>query len=175
MIVLSVIMILLLSASMSTLAAIVLSSSAAVSVDLLRELRPQIKPKRQVFLMRILCVIFIACSFTFAVADISFIVNLMSFSWGVVAGSFIGPFLWGLYAKRITKAGAWAGMLSGIVVVGTMLTYYTITVGFESAKSMAPIFGVSAMAVSFIIVPLVSLFTKKFSEEHNTKVFQVTE
>lgn len=175
MIVLSVIMILLLSASMSTLSSIVLSSSAAVSVDLLREICPQIKPKKQVLIMRLLCVVFIIFSFTFAVADISFIVNLMSFSWGVIAGSFIGPFIWGLYSKKITKVGAWAGMLSGTVVVGTLLTYYTITAGFEAAKSMAPIFGVSAMAVSFIIVPLVSIFTKKFSEEHNTKVFQISE
>ncbi|MDD4566218.1 MAG: sodium:solute symporter [Eubacteriales bacterium] len=174
-IVLSVILLLLLSASMSTLSSIVLSSSSAVSVDMVREVRPQIKPKNQVILMRVLCLVFIALSYIFATANISFIVNLMSFSWGVVAGSFIGPFLWGLYSKKITKTGAWAGMLAGIVVVGTMLTYYTVTAGFEAAKSMAPVFGVSAMAVSFVIVPLVSLFTKKFSEEHNTKVFEIIE
>ena len=174
-VVLSIILLLLLSASMSTLSSIVLSSSSAVSVDLVKEIRPQIKPKNQVIMMRVLCLVFIACSYIFATANISFIVNLMSFSWGVVAGSFIGPFLWGLYSKRITKAGAWAGMLSGVVVVGGMLIFYTTTAGFDVAKSMAPIFGVSAMAVSFIVVPLVSAFTKKFSEEHNVKVFQITE
>ncbi|MEL7654576.1 MAG: sodium:solute symporter [Bacillota bacterium] len=174
-IVLSIILLLLLSASMSTLSSIVLSSSSAVSIDLVREVHPQIKPKSQVILMRVLCLVFIAFSFIFATANISFIVNLMSFSWGVVAGSFIGPFLWGLYSKNITKAGAWAGMLSGIVVVGSLIIYFTSTAGFDIAKSMSPIFGVSAMATSCIVVPVVSLFTKKFSDEHNTNVFRITE
>jgi len=171
MIILSIILLLLLSASMSTLSSIVLTSSSAVSIDLVKEVHPEIKPKSQVLLMRFLCLIFIALSFIFATANISFIVNLMSFSWGVVAGSFIGPFLWGLYSKNITKAGAWAGMLSGVLVVGGCIVYFTFTAGFDTAKSMAPIFGVSAMAVSVVVTPLVSAFTKKYSEEHNRKVF----
>ncbi|MDD4121781.1 MAG: sodium:solute symporter, partial [Eubacteriales bacterium] len=173
--VLSVILLLLLSASMSTLSSIVLSSSSAVSVDLVKEIHPDIKPKHQVMMLRVLCVVFIAFSYIFATANISFIVNLMSFSWGVVAGSFIGPYLWGLYSKNVTRAGAWAGMLSGIVVVGSMLIFYTATAGFDTAKSMAPVFGVSAMAVSLIAVPIVSLFTQQFSDEYKRKVFQVTE
>ena len=170
-VVLSIILLLLLSASMSTLSSIVLSSSSAVSIDFVKEVHPEIKPKSQVILMRLLCLLFIALSFIFATANISFIVNLMSFSWGVVAGSFIGPFLWGLYSKNITKAGAWTGMMSGLVVVGGCIIYFTSTAGFDAAKSMAPIFGVSAMAASVIVTPLVSAFTKKFSEEHNVKVF----
>jgi Na+/proline symporter len=174
-VILSLILLLLLSASMSTLSSIVLSSSSAVSIDLVKEINPQIKPKSQVVLMRLLCVLFIALSYIFATANISFIVNLMSFSWGVVAGSFIGPFLWGLYSKSITRAGAWAGMMSGIVVVGGCIVYFTSTAGFDIAKSMAPIFGVSAMAVSVIVTPLVSAFTKKYSEEHNSRVFRNSE
>jgi SSS family solute:Na+ symporter/sodium/proline symporter len=174
-VILSIILLLLLSASMSTLSSIVLSSSSAVSIDLVKEVRPEIKPKNQVILMRLLCLVFIAFSFIFATANISFIVNLMSFSWGVVAGSFIGPFLWGLYSKKVTQAGAWAGMLSGIVVVGGCILYFTATAGFAAAKSMSPIFGVSAMATSVIIVPIVSALTKKFSDEHNQKVFRNSE
>ncbi len=170
-VILSVIMLLLLSASMSTLSAIVLSSSSAVSIDLVQEVHPLIKEKHQIFLMRGLCVLFIALSFFFATMNISFIVNLMSFSWGVVAGSFIGPFIWGLYSKNITKVGAWGGILSGLVVVGGLLTYYCITVGFDVAKGMAPIFGVTAMGISFVVVPLLSAFTHKYSKEHLQKVF----
>ena len=124
-------------------------------------------------LMRLLCVLFIALSFIFATINISFIVNMMSFSWGIVAGSFIGPFLWGLYSKKVTKAGAWAGMLCGIVVVGGLIIFNSMTSGFDVAKSMAPVFGVTAMAASFIIVPIVSSFTRKFSEEHNESVFKI--
>lgn len=66
-------------------------------------------------------------------------------------------------------------MMSGIVVVGGCIIYFTSTVGFDVAKSMAPIFGVSAMATSVIVVPVVSAFTKKFGEEHNRNVFRNTD
>jgi SSS family solute:Na+ symporter/sodium/proline symporter len=170
-IVLGVILLLLLSASMSTLSSVVLSSSSAVSVDLISGVRPQIGAKTQLATMRLLCVLFIAASFVFATMNISFIVNLMSFSWGVVAGSFIGPFIWGLYGRWITKAGAWAGLLSGVCVVGFSLLYFTSAIGFDAAKALAPQMGISAMAASFAIVPLVSLFTKKFEAAHIDKVF----
>jgi SSS family solute:Na+ symporter/sodium/proline symporter len=170
-IVLGVIMLLLLSASMSTLSSVVLSSSSAVSIDLVREIRPEIKQNSQLFIMRALCLLFIALTFIFATMNISFIVNLMSFSWGIVAGSFIGPYIWGLYCKWITKAGAWAGLLSGLGVVGGMLIYNTSMIGFDAAKALAPIMGVSAMCVSMVVVPVVSLMTKKFDSAHTDHVF----
>ena len=165
-------MILLLSASMSTLEALVLSSSSAVAVDLLGTLRPGINEKKQMFIMRGFCVLFVALSYIFATMNISFIVNLMSFSWGVVAGCFIGPFLWGLYWKGVTKMGAWAGALSGLVTVTGLTVANTLQEGFAVAKSMAPQFGVTAMIVSLAAVPLVSLFTKKFSSEHIDRCFK---
>ena len=171
-IILGVIMLLLFSASMSTLSGVVLSSSSAISIDLVQEIKPDVNPKSQLLIMRTLCLIFIACSFVFATMNISFIVNLMSFSWGVVAGSFIGPYIWGLYCKWITKAGAWAGLLSGLLVVGGMLVYNTAMIGFDSAKALAPIMGVSAMGVSLVVVPLVSLITKKYDSAHTDYVFE---
>ncbi|MDR0851462.1 MAG: sodium:solute symporter, partial [Clostridiales Family XIII bacterium] len=175
MIILCVIMLLLLSASMSTLSSLVLSSSSAVTVDLIGTLRPNKKENSDITLMRIFCLVFVLLSFIFATLNISFIVNLMSFSWGVVAGSFIGPFIWGLYGKFVTRAGAWAGLLSGPVIVGGLLIFNMLTLegGFDAAKGLAPQFGVTAMAVSFIIVPIVSLITKKFSyqKEHLDNAF----
>jgi Na+/proline symporter len=170
--ILSIILLLLLSASMSTLAAIVLSSSSALAVDLIKVVQPKIAPQRQLRLIRLLCLLFVALSFAFATMNISFIVNLMSFSWGIVAGCFIGPYLWGLYSKRVTRAGAWAGALSGLVVVLALAIYTTATSGFAAAKSLAPEFGVAAMVVSLLAVPLVSLFTKPFSKEHTDRVFE---
>jgi len=172
-VILCVIMLLLLSASMSTLASLVLSSSSAVTIDFVRHVKPDIGQKAQVLTLRSFCVAFIVLSFIFASMNISFIVNLMSFSWGVVAGAFIGPFIWGLYGKFITKAGAWAGLLSGPVVVGLMLSINIALVGFDAAKSMAPVFGVTAMGVSVAIVPIVSLLTRrfKFSAAHIDNVF----
>ncbi|MDR0424177.1 MAG: sodium:solute symporter [Clostridiales Family XIII bacterium] len=170
-VVLGVILLLLLSASMSTLSSVVLSSSSAVSVDLVHEIAPGIKQKSQLIILRVLCALFIVISVVFATMNISFIVNLMSFSWGVVAGSFIGPFFWGLYGKWVTKAGAWAGLLSGIIAVGGSLFFLSSSMGFDAAKAFAPQMGIFAMALSFVAVPAVSLFTKKFDKSHIEKVF----
>jgi SSS family solute:Na+ symporter/sodium/proline symporter len=173
-IILCIVMLLLLSASMSTLSALVLSSSSAVTIDLIQEVRPNIDKKKQMVVMRAFCLVFVALSFLFASLNISFIVNLMSFSWGVVAGSFIGPFIWGLYGKFVTKAGAWAGLLTGPVVVGGLLIYNTLRIGFEAAKGLSPQFGVTAMAISFVLVPVVSLLTKNrgYEQGHVERVFE---
>jgi len=159
-IILSVILLLLLSASMSTLASVVLTSSSAIAVDILKTVRKDLPEKRQMLVMRLLCLVFVALSFAFACANISFIVNLMSFSWGIIAGSFLGPYFWGLYAKKINRPGAWAGLLSGLVVVGGSILVLSLTQGFAAAKSAAPILGVAAMAVSFVSTPLVSRLTR---------------
>lgn len=160
-VILAVMLLLLLSASMSTLSSIVLSSSSAISVDLLPVFKPSYAKKKQMTLTRVLCLLFILLSFLFAVCNISIIVNIMSFSWGVVAGCFIGPFIWGVCVKWITKAGAWCGLLSGTCVVGVLTLITTCTKGFSAAIGSAAIYGVTAMAVSVVVTPLVSLITKK--------------
>ncbi|MDO4563173.1 MAG: sodium:solute symporter family protein [Clostridia bacterium] len=157
--VLALILLLLLSASMSTLSSVVLTSASSISVDLLPVIKPDYDKRKQMILTRALCLLFVGFSFLFAVMKISVIVNIMSFSWGVVSGCFIGPFIWGIYSKKISRAGAWCGLLSGFLVVLGLTVYKTITNDFSAALNFAPISGVAAMAVSFIIVPLVSAFT----------------
>ena len=165
-ILLAIIMILLLSASMSTLEAVVLTSASAVAVDLIPAVsKKEIPAKRQMTLTRVLCLAFIACSFIFATQNIPIIVSLMSFSWGIVSGCFIGPYIWGLFSKRITKIGAFAGVISGLLTVGGATFYITLTSSFSAAASKSPEMGVAAMAISFIVVPIVSLLTKNKTEE----------
>ena len=171
-ILLAVIMILLLSASMSTLEAVVLTSASAVAVDLIPAVRKkEIKPESQMLLTRLLCLVFVACSFIFATQNIPIIVSLMSFSWGVVSGCFIGPYIWGLFSKKITKFGAYSGVLSGLLVVGISTLVISINSGFAQAASKSPEMGVAAMAVSMIIVPLVSAFTKNNDAERVEEIF----
>jgi len=165
-ILLAVIMILLLSASMSTLEAVVLTSASAVAVDLIPVVRKKAtKPETQMLLTRLLCLVFVACSFIFATQNIPIIVSLMSFSWGVVSGCFIGPYIWGLFSKKITKIGAYAGILSGLLTVGGATLVISLQSGFSAAAAKSPEMGVTAMAVSMVVVPLVSAITKNKAEE----------
>jgi SSS family transporter len=174
-ILLAVIMILLLSASMSTLEAVVLTSASAVAVDLIPAVRKkETKPETQMLLTRLLCLAFVACSFIFATQNIPIIVSLMSFSWGLVSGCFIGPYIWGLFSKKITKIGAFAGILSGLLTVGGATLVITLTDSFSAAAAKSPEMGVSAMAISLIVVPVVSLLTKnkKAETERVEEIFE---
>ena len=171
-ILLAITMILLLSASMSTLEAVVLTSASAVAVDLIPAVRKkETKPEIQMLLTRLLCLAFVACSFIFATQNIPIIVSLMSFSWGIVSGCFIGPYIWGLFSKKITKIGAYSGILSGLLVVGISTLVISLNSGFAAAAAKSPEMGVAAMAVSMVIVPLVSAFTKNKDSEKVEEIF----
>ena len=172
LILLALIMILLLSASMSTLVSVVLTSASAVAVDLIPSVsRKPIAPEKQMLLTRLLCLAFVACSFVFATRNIPIIVSLMSFSWGLVSGCFIGPYTWGLFSKKITKIGAYAGILSGLLTVGGATLVITLTSSFSAAAARSPEMGVAAMAVSTVVVPVVSALTrKKVTAEEKARV-----
>ncbi len=160
-----IIVLLVLSASMSTLSSLVLVSSSAISMDLVKgTLFPNIKKESEVLLMRILCGLFVIFSFIVAVTPNS-ILSLMSFSWGTVAGAFLAPFIYGLYWKGTTKIGAWSGFIAGftVSVAGAIIT------GMNAAT--APNIGAVAMLVSLVVVPVVSLITKKMPAAHIEKVF----
>ena len=175
LILLAIIMVLLLSASMSTLQAVVLTSASAVAVDLIPSVRKKpMESDTQMLLTRLFCLAFVTCSFIFATRNIPIIVSLMSFSWGVVSGCFIGPYIWGLFSRKITKAGAFAGVISGLVTVGGATLVITLNSGFSAAAAKSPEMGVSAMAISMVIVPLVSAFTKnkKADQERVDQIFE---
>jgi len=160
-----VIVILVLSASMSTLSSLVLISSSAISMDLVKgTLYPDMKKSSEMLLMRILCVIFVILSFLVAVTPNS-ILSLMSFSWGTVAGAFLAPFLYGLYWKGTTKAGAWAGFITGFAVsiIGAVV--------YKMDPGKAPNIGAVAMVLSLVAVPAISFVSAKLPKKHIEKVF----
>ena len=149
------IIVLVLSASMSTLSSLVLVSSSAVAVDLIKGTwSPNISRKREMLYLRLFCAIFVLFSFVVAITP-NAILTLMSFSWGTISGAFLAPFLYGLYWKGTTRAGAWAGILSGFLcsVGGAIL--------FGMNAKLAPNIGAVSMVVSLIAVPVVSMLTKK--------------
>ncbi|MBN2879501.1 MAG: sodium:solute symporter [Clostridia bacterium] len=161
-----VIVVLVLSASMSTLSSLVLVSSSAISIDLLGAVKPNIDKTKIKTTMRVLCVVFVALSVVLALGKFATIITLMSLSWGTLSGAFIGPFIFGLYMKRTTSAGAWAGMLSGFAVA-VLLNIFIPSIN-------SPMAGTFAMATSLVVTPLVSFITKPMPKEY-LKTVGVTE
>ena len=111
-ILIAVVVILVLSASMSTLSSLVLTSSSTMTLDLLKgRFIQEMDEKKQVFVMRCLIVVFVAISVVLAIiqykSSVTFIAQLMGVSWGALAGAFLAPFLYGLYWKGASRAGVW--------------------------------------------------------------------
>lgn len=155
---LAVIMLLVLSASMSTLASIILVSSSAITIDLYKGyLHKDVSEKQSVLMMRILSGVFVFGSYLISKMQLGFIVTLMSLSWGVLSGAFMAPYILGIFSKKITKAGAYAGLYCG---AGT-----AIILNMVLGAANSPLASSIAMIVPFIVVPLVSSFTKKVEPE----------
>lgn len=162
---LGLILVLVLSASMSTLSSLVLVSSSAVAIDLYKgHVNPGISRKNSLFMMRFLSVLFVLISYFIAKFQFSFIVTLMSLSWGVIAGTFMAPYVLGLFWKRVTAAGVIAGMVTG----------FGLAVGLFYALGPAnsPLASTIAMIVPFAVIPLVSLMTKAPSKKILDKAFR---
>jgi SSS family solute:Na+ symporter len=170
---LAVILLLVLSASLSTLSSLVLVSSSAITIDLYKGyFNPKGSKESELLLMRILCGIFILISYLIALFKPAWIVSLMSISWGAVAGSFLAPYLYGLFWKRTTKLGAYAGMWTGLLVSNGLYWYWFFTESPADAGARAPLAASIAMIVPLIVVPAVSLVTKPPKPETIQKAFE---
>lgn len=161
-----IVIVLVLSASMSTLSSLVLTSSSTLTLDLIEgNLVKQMDEHKRVTYMRALLALFVVISAALALyqyhSSVAFIAQLMGVSWGALAGSFLGPFLWGLYSGRVSRAAVWSSFIVGVgLTVGNMaLGLMGITALFASPINC----GAAAMLLSLVIVPFVSLFTKPVS------------
>ena len=185
-VIIGIVLVLVLSASMSTLSSLVLTSGSTVTLDLIAPLRKKAmieKGKR--LLMRLLIVFFVLLSAIIAIyqvnakngSSVTFIANLMGVSWGALAGSFIGPFLWGLYYKKTTRASVYISFLIGVsmslIQLIKSLSGFSFSVSFlDNIVFKTSIHsGAFAMILSIILVPIVSTFTKKISNERIEEIF----
>ena len=101
-ILIGIVVVLVLSASMSTLASLVLTSSSTLTLDFLKDnVIKDISEKKQVRTMQVLIVFFIVVSVVIALDPPTFIAQLMGISWGALAGAFLAPFLYGLYWRGV--------------------------------------------------------------------------
>lgn len=180
-ILIALVLLLVLSASMSTLAGLVLTSSSTMTLDLIYRdkksedsevkggnIVPSVAAKierRKVIVMRVLIVFFIVISLMIALNPPQFIAQLMGISWGALAGAFLAPFMLGLYWKGVTRAAVWACFVWGVgLTVVNMLTGNSILNPIDC--------GAVAMVGGFVVVILVSLVTKKMQSEKVDKIFE---
>ena len=179
-ILIALVVLLVLSASMSTLASLVLTSSSTMTLDLIyrdkKSLEGEVNSgeiddevsqkveKRKVIVMRVLIVFFIVISLLIALNPPTFIAQLMGISWGALAGTFLAPFMLGLYWKGVTKAGVWACFIWGVgITVANMLL----------GNPISPInCGAIAMVGGFVVVALVSWITPKLPQRHVDRIFE---
>ena len=168
-ILLGVLVVMVLSASMSTLSSLVLTSSSTLTLDLIKgNVVKDMSEKQQISWMRVLLVVFIALSAGIGIVQVQgslpFIAQLMGISWGALAGAFLGPFLWGLYSGKISKASVWVSFIVGVgLTTGNMISGLVGTPWIASPINA----GALAMILSIVIVPVVSLFTPSVPFEIN--------
>lgn len=157
-----VIIILVLSASMSTLSSLVLASSSSLTLDLIKgTMVKNMSEKKQLLCIRLLVVVFIAVSSVIAIIQytkgVSFIAQFMGISWGALAGAFLAPFLYGLYWRRVSRASVWSCFIFSVtVMVGNMLFKNFFPAVLQSSINC----GAFVMLAGLVIVPVISLFTK---------------
>lgn len=159
-----IVIVLVLSASMSTLSSLVLTSSSTLTLDFLKEsVAKNMSDKTQLIVMRVLVAGFIIVSVILALNPPTFIAQLMGISWGALAGAFLAPFMYGLYSKKITKASVWVSY-----IVGVGITVSNMFLKFIASPINA---GAIAMVAGLMVVPIVSLITPKMKKEYVDEIF----
>jgi len=162
-ILIGVIIVLVLSASMSTLSSLVLTSSSTLTLDVIKPIAKKMDDKKQLLVMRALLVVFVVISVVLAINPPTFIAQLMGISWGALAGAFLAPFLYGLYWKGVTKAAVWASFACGVGITVANMFFKFIASPINA--------GAVAMIAGLIVVPVVSLITPKMKKEKLEELF----
>lgn len=171
---LGVVLVLLIAASVSTLCSVTLTASSTLTIDFIKHFKKDLSEKKSSFTIKALCVIFVLCSYVIANSDTP-ILDMMSYSWGIISGSFLAPYVISLYWKKMNTKGAWAGILGGFFIALIPGAAKVIS-GFAANDTLVwlagkgPVFACVAMVVSIILCVAVSAVTKP-SNEKETEFF----
>ena len=150
-----VILVLLISASVSTLSSITLTACSTVSLDLIKaSWLKGLGERTLATVTRLLCLAFVVLSYLIANYPTP-ILEMMSYSWGILSGAFLAPYVLTLYWKGINRAGAWAGMIGGF------LTAFVPAAASGFTTPNGPVYACLAMALSFLLCLVVSPLARK--------------
>lgn len=177
----AIVLILVLSASMSTLSSLVLTSSSTLTLDFINSFKKnKASEKQNLIVLRLFVAVFILISAVIAIVQaksrVTFIAQLMGISWGALSGSFLAPFFYGLYWKKVTKPAVAVSFIFGSVmmIIQLLISMKIIVIG---GPVLTLIFknslysGVFSMLASLLIVPFVSLLTGKSLPADVEKMF----
>lgn len=161
-ILIGIVIVLVLSASMSTLSSLVMTSSSTITLDVIKPAKKHMSEKAQISIIRVFIAIFVAISAIIAVYQFNsantFIAQMMGISWGAMAGAFLAPYIYALYWKKVTVPAVWVNF---IFAVGVMTANMFAKASFPTILQSPVNCGAFVMISGLVIVPLVSVFTKK--------------
>lgn len=178
-ILIGVILVLLIAASVSTLSSITITATSTLTMDFVAPVIMKTDDKiKEAKITKLLCLIFVVCSYIIANSNTP-ILDMMSYSWGIISGSFLAPYAVSLYWKKINSKAAWAGIISGFVtalppVICKLLSFDLSIPLFGKIMDMGPHFACLAMIISFILCIAVTKATKGSAEE-NESFYVLTE
>ena len=159
-----IIVLMVFSASMSSLSSLVLVSSSALAVDVYGAfVNRHANQKQTMALLRALCVVFVGASLFIAMLHPIYIVNLMVIAWGTLAGVFLAPYVYGLFWRRVTRTGVYAGIFVGLLSAGVLFKSW--------GQDGIPLAGAITMILPMIVVPIVSLLTPPPAQSLVDKAF----
>lgn len=157
-----------LAAGFSTVAALVLTSSAAIAKDIYEDYRQAatgkaVDPAKSVKFSRIATGVVLLLIGIGSLYPLDFVWALSTMSAGVLGAAFTAPILLGIYWKRATRQGCYAA-----VVGGSILSVVWYLAGLSSIiHSFVP-----GTVLSFVLMVVVSLMTKPMPKEHVDVFFQ---
>lgn len=175
-ILIGIVVVLVLSASMSTLSSLVLTSSSTLTLDLILPVsKKKLSEKKTIVIMRLFIAVFLVVSVVIALNKNALITDLMGYSWGALAGAFLGPFLLGLFWKGVTKASVYVSIVWGVAIslVHMILNMNGMLSGsFLGFTIASPVnLGAFAMVTDILIVFIVSLITPRMKKADVDRIF----
>ena len=168
-----VVVILVLSASVSTLSSLVLTSASTLTLDFIKELfNRSMKQKTQLLLIRLMVVVFIVISGVLAViqyrSNVTFIAQLMGVSWGALAGAFLAPFLYSLYGRWVSRSAVAVSFAFGVgMMLWNLLARSSLPVLLQSPLNC----GAFTMLAGLLLVPAVSAVSRKLPSAFTENIF----
>ena len=169
---LSLILLLVLSASMSTLAGLVLSSAAALGMDFIKGyVAKDMDEKKTNMLLRACTLFFVVAALVLALLNLGVISSIQSLAWGAMSGFFLAPYVYGTLGKWPTKASAIAGSVVGIACAVLIPT--VVKSSFPNIAQYCTTVNACAVATVFplLVVPVVSAFTQKMDRDYVESMF----